>query len=82
MHYRNGKEAHNGDVVLQLDFGSGKIKGLGVLHGATPGSDYCNGEVAPILPREPGACLCDCLLVSDVEAMLGERGLDKRPEGK
>lgn len=44
MHYRNGREAKNGDKVIQLDF-SGNITALGVLHSATPGNDYCNGVV-------------------------------------
>jgi hypothetical protein len=53
-----------------------------VLHSATPGNDYCNGNIAPT--QQPGAiaCLCDCLHVDDVAAMLAEKGLDKRPVGK
>lgn len=78
MHYRNGREAQNGDVVLQIGF-DGKINVLGVLYNATPGNDYCNGSVAPIQPTPAGACLCDCLHVDDVMAILAEKGLDKRP---
>ena len=82
MHYRNGRAAKNGDKIVQLDFNSGKIVGVGVLHDAVPGNDYCNGKVAPIGLDHPGACLCDCLALEDVEAILAEKGLDKRPEGK
>ena len=46
MHYRNGREAKNGDVIVQLN--GGKITALGALHSATPGNDYCNGMIAPI----------------------------------
>ena len=81
MHYRNGREAKNGDLIIQLAGPSGKISALGVLHSATPGNDYCNGLIAPI-SAQAGACMCDCLHVDDVMAMLAERGLDKRPEGK
>jgi hypothetical protein len=80
MHYRNGKEAKNGDIVVQLN--GGKITHLGVLHSATPGNDYCNGSIAPVIPYGDGACMCDCLLLDDVAAILAEKGLDKRPAGK
>lgn len=79
MHYRNGREAKNGDKIVQLN--GGNITHLGVLHDATPGNDYCNGSIAP-LPQHAGACLCDCLHVDDVTAILAEKGLDKRPAGK
>jgi hypothetical protein len=80
MHYRNGREAKNGDKIVQLDYGSGKVVNFGVLHSAVPGNDYCNGSIAP-LASPTGACMCDCLHIEDVEAMLAEKGLDKRPEG-
>lgn len=81
MHYRNGREAKNGDKVIQLNMGDGgKVIGFGVLFDAVPGNDYCNGRVAPI--TENGACLCDCLHIDDLAAILAEKGLDKRPAGK
>ena len=83
MHYRNGREAKNGDLVISLDgYGSAVINGVGVLHSAVPGEDYCNGSIAPIQPTNKGACLIDCLHIEDVLAILAERGLDKRPSGK
>ena len=85
MHYRNGREAKNGDIVVQLgNYGSGpaKIVAVGVLFNATPGNDYCNGSIAPIQSAPTGACLCDCLHVDDVAAILAEKGLDKRLAGK
>ncbi len=85
MHYRNGREAKNGDTIVQLSTmtgSEGKIQTLGILHSATPGNDYCNGVIAPIQENRAGACLCDCLHVDDVAAMLKEKGLDKRPAGK
>lgn len=81
MHYRNGREAKNGDTIIQIGF-DGKINALGVLYNATPGNDYCNGFVAPIQNQNTGACMVDCLHVEDIMAMLKEKGLDKRPEGK
>lgn len=83
MHYRNGREAKNGDIVLSLDgYGNIVINAIGVLYDATPGNDHCNGHIAPIQPVQKGACLCDCLHIEDVLAILTEKGLDKRPVGK
>jgi len=79
MHYRNGREAKNGDTIIQIE--NGKVKNLGVLFNATAGNDYCNGSIAPI-HGIAGACMCDCLHIDDVNAMLAAQGLDKRPEGK
>lgn len=84
MHYRNGREAKNGDTVVQIgNFGGGpaKIVAMGILFDATPGNDYCNGSIAP-KHGVTGACMCDCLHVDDLAAILAEKGLDKRPAGK
>lgn len=80
MHYRNGREAKNGDQIVQLN--GGKIVASGVLHSATPGNDYCNGYIAPIQAANTMACICDCLHVDDVAEILKEKGLDNRPAGK
>jgi hypothetical protein len=80
MHYRNGREAKNGDLIVSLE--GGKIKAVGVLYGAVPGNDYCNGNIAPTQLTVDLACLCDCLHIDDVSAILEEKGLDKRPAGK
>jgi hypothetical protein len=82
MHYRNGRVAANGDKVMQLSSYGGEITAIGVLHSATPANDYCNGAIAPIQNVREGACLCDCLHLDDVAALLAEKGLDKRPSGK
>ncbi|AGG89925.1 hypothetical protein [Rhodanobacter denitrificans] len=86
MHYRNGREAKNGDKVVSLaGYSNGKpiINAIGILFDATPGNDYCNGMIAPITGGAvTGACMCDCLHMDDVMAILAEKGLDKRPEGK
>ena len=81
MHYRNGREAKNGDKIVRLSFAGGKIECFGELHDATPGNDYCNGKIAPV-PSEDYACMCDCLHIDDLAAILAEKGLDKRPAGK
>lgn len=88
MHYRNGREAKNGDKIVKLSeiwdnqgpIGT-TITAFGVLHSAIPGNDYCNGGIAPIT-SDQYACMCDCLHVDDLAALLKEKGLDKRPAGK
>jgi len=88
MHYRNGREAKNGDRVVSFGNGGGsKIEAVGVLQNAVAGNDHCNGEI--LVRRQygqvaliMGACMCDCLHADDVEAMLKEKGLDERPAGK
>ena len=80
MHYRNGREAKNGDKIVQLGDG-GKVTAVGVLYDAAPGNDYCNGYIAPIQQPNATACLCDCLHVDDLGVMLAERGLGTRPPG-
>lgn len=81
MHYRNGREAHNGDTVVQLSIEGGKVLHVGVLYDARPGNDFCNGNIAPVHASVVGACMCDCLHVDDLAAMLAEKNLAKRPEG-
>lgn len=82
MHYRNGREAKNGDKVVQLQMDGSKIISLGVLYDAVPGNDYCNGSVASTVPTVTGACMCDCLHVDDLAAILAENGLANRPVTK
>lgn len=81
MHYRNGREAKNGDKIVKLDE-AGKVVAFGVLHSAIPGNDYCNGHIAVVQPPNDYACMVDCLHVDDVAVILAEKGLEKRPVGK
>lgn len=78
MHYRNGREAKNGDKIVQIG-NNGEITALGVLHSATPGNDYCNGSISPVQNIKEGACMVDCLHVDDVATLLADQGLASRP---
>jgi hypothetical protein len=78
MHYRNGREAKNGDKIIQLQMDGSVITAVGVLYDAVPGNDYCNGSIAPTQVQPAGACLCDCLHVEDLAALLAEKGLARR----
>ena len=39
MHYKNGREAKNGDKIVQINPSNGKIEAFGILYDATPGND-------------------------------------------
>lgn len=80
MHYRNGREAKNGDKIVRLN--GGKIDAFGWLVDAVPGNDHCNGSIVDKRGVVDYACLCDCLHVDDVAELLAAQGLDKRPAGK
>lgn len=80
MHYRNGREAKNGDHCVQLS--GGRVVAFGVLHSAVPGNDYCNGAIAVVQHAQTTACMVDCLHVDDLAAILADRGLAARPAGK
>ena len=80
MHYRNGREAKNGDVIVSLG-ANGKIEAVGVLYGAVAGNDFCNGNISPVMLTKSGACMCDCLLLEDVAKLISEAGLAVRPNG-
>lgn len=78
---QNGREAKNGDKIVKLDYEKGEIVSFGVLHSAVAGNDYCNGGIAPLI-ADQGACMADCLHVDDLAAILKEKGLHKRADGK
>lgn len=80
MHYRNGREAKNGDKIIKLE--GNQVVAFGVLHSAVPGNDYCNGNIAVIQSASDYACMVDCLHIDDLGEILSEKGLDKRPEGR
>ena len=82
MHYRNGREAKNGDKLVKLGMTNGMIESFGVLYDAVPGNDYCNGNIAPAQPLKDFACMVDCLHIDDVAALLKEKGLDKGPSNE
>ena len=68
MHYKNGREAKNGDkVVLLPSYGSPMV---GILYDATAGNDFCNGRIAPIAPNDPCPNLKEVLHIDDAVALL------------
>ena len=66
MHYKNGREAKNGDRVVLIS-PTGVATG-GILYDAVAGNDYCNGRLALTRPTDPCPNLKECLHADDVAA--------------
>ena len=67
----NALPMKNGDKIVRLN--GGKIEAFGVLHSATPGNDYCNGNIAVTQSANEMACMVDCLHLDDVAALMSAR---------
>ena len=64
MHYKNGREAHNGDrILVSPSYGKPYI---GILYDAVAGNNDCNGRVAIPTANDPMPDLKDCVHVEDV----------------
>lgn len=77
MHYKNGREAKNGDKVVFLPTwktSDGKtVCGspmIGILYDAVAGNDHCNGKLAPMSPADACPDLKSCLHLDDVLCVL------------
>lgn len=64
MHYKNGREAKNGDrVVLIPSYGPPVA---GILYDAVAGNNDCNGKIAIPSPNDRCPDLKECLHADDV----------------
>lgn len=63
MHYKNGREAKDGDKIMSLEHGA-----AGVLHSTNAGAETCNGRMATVSPNDPWVTLSRCLHVDDIAA--------------
>jgi len=66
MHYKNGREAKNGDKVILIPSYGPPV--AGILYDAVAGNDNCNGKIAPTSPTDPCPNLAECLHFDDVKA--------------
>ena len=77
MHYKNGREAKNGDKVLvKPSYGAPFI---GIMYDSVPGNDYCNGRVALISATDPTINLQEAVRLDDALAAVGN--LENLPFG-
>ena len=70
MHYKNGRAAKNGDLVLTLPMPGSTYPtpAVGVLFGAKGDSNDCNGNLAPLVSGGQLAIadLKNCLHIDDI----------------
>ena len=66
MHYKNGRPAQNGDVIVNL--AGWPTANVGVLYGAVAGKNCCNGRIAQTNPQDTFADLNNCLHIDDIAA--------------
>jgi hypothetical protein len=74
MHYKNGREAKNGDKVVHFNPYSGGVTS-GILYDATAGNNYCNGKIAITSPTDPCPNLRECLHADDVKVAVEASGV-------
>ena len=78
MHYKNGREAKNGDKVMLI--GDSRYSNfptiVGILYDATANNDYCNGRLASISASDPTPNLKECLHLDDALALLNGAKLE------
>lgn len=65
MHYKNGREAKNGDVVVLVPAHGTAGAKIGILYDATAGNDYCNGRLAEMRATDSCPNLKECLHIDD-----------------
>lgn len=70
MHYGNGREAKNGDMVMLIPKYAYGTPIVGILYNAKPGNDTCNGNLALVSPHDPCPNLSECLHIDDVKQAL------------
>ncbi len=68
MHYKNGREAKNGDKVMVFP-GYGPAY-VGVMYDSVAGNDFCNGKIAVISPTDQMVNLQEALHLDDVRGLI------------
>lgn len=71
MHYKNGREAKNGDTVVFIPPSGSPAVGL--LYNATAGNDFCNGRLAQMRNDDPYPNLKECLHIDDVKTAVAQK---------
>lgn len=78
MHYRNRREAKNGDKVLLVPSYGAPV--VGILYDASANNDYCNGRIAPISSSDPCPNLKEVLHWDDVVKALDDHRITGQRE--
>lgn len=67
MHYKNGREAKQGDRVFAMNNGTAIS---GILHDLKPGSSSCNGRLAATSQNDPYVTIGECLHADDIASAI------------
>ena len=70
MHYKNGREAKNGDKVVLLRSWGPPV--AGILYDAVAGNNDCNGKIAPTHPNDPCPNLQEVLHLDDALKLIND----------
>ena len=73
MHYKNGREAKNGDKVILIPVYAYETPVAGILYDAVAGNDTCNGKIAPISSSDICPNLQQVLHLDDAIALLNPK---------
>ena len=73
MHYKNGREAKNGDKVIFFPQWTAPV--VGILYDAVAGNDSYNGRIAATGPNDAYPNLSECLHADDVKAVFAVGGI-------
>ena len=68
MHYKNGKEANNGDLIVTKDW-NGKAQ-VGMLYDTNASAVSCNGMIQRPLGAPNSVTIGDCYLADDAFAAI------------
>lgn len=65
MHFKNGREAKNGDQVVMVE-NEGKLVVSGILHSASGSDNTCNGSIRQVNGQDHYANLSKCVHAEDI----------------
>jgi len=80
MHYKNGREAKNGDKIVLFPYYGQPL--VGILYDAVAGNDTCNGKIAPVMPNDLCPNLKECLHLDDVLGVIPPDVPDRSKSGQ
>ncbi len=68
MHYKNGREAKAGDIVVRLPQYPTEKPVAGMLYNLNAQSKTCNGNIAQVTYNDPCVTIGECLHIDDIKA--------------
>lgn len=68
MHYKNGRQAHHGDEVVNLSTGQ-----TGIIYAIQTLATTCNARLAVKADNNPYVTLGDCVHIDDIKSAFTEK---------